>query len=104
MSSLGNVYEFFEHTIRGVIPSQYYGLVIGLVIVMLVLFVLAILRKDGQPNYISAIVIAILLIVIMASNVADRWSWMLGFLPSLLVAYQAFYLWLSKPQQVDRKT
>jgi hypothetical protein len=88
-------------TTKGLIPSQYFGLVLILTIVIGVLAMLAVLFKGGRPNYVLGIVIAILLVVIMASNVAERWSWMLGLLPALLVAYQAFYLWLSKPQKTD---
>jgi MFS superfamily sulfate permease-like transporter len=57
--------------------------------------------KFQRPNYVLAIVIAVMLLIVMRSSVSDRWSWMLGLLPTLLVSYQAFYLWLSQPKEVE---
>ena len=93
--------QSLENAIRALIPSQYYYHVVGLLIVIaaLVFFFVTRRGKPERPNYILAIVVAILLLMLMASDVTDRWAWMLGLLPSLLVAYQAFYLWLSKPEE-----
>lgn len=95
--------QSLEHAIQALIPSQYYYQVLGLlaVIAALVFFFVTRRGKPERPNYILAIVIAILLLMLMASDVTDRWAWMAGLLPTLLVAYQAFYLWLSKPEEVE---
>jgi len=93
--------QFLDNAIRALVPSQYYFQVLGLLAIIVVLLWLALVRQDRRPNYVLGIVISILLLMIMASDVTDRWAWMLGLLPTLLVAYQAFYLWLSKPEEVQ---
>jgi hypothetical protein len=98
--------QSLEHAVRALIPSQYYYHVLVLLAVIATLaFLFATRRgKPERPNYILAILIAILLLMLMASDAGDRWAWMLGLLPTLLVAYQAFYLWLSKPEEVEATT
>lgn len=93
--------QFLDHAIRALVPSQYYFQVLGLLAIIIILLWLALIRQDKRPNYVLGIVISILLVLIMASDVTDRWAWMLGLLPTLLVAYQAFYLWLSKPEETE---
>jgi hypothetical protein len=93
--------QFLDNAIRALVPSQYYFQVLGLLAIIVVLLWLALVREEKRPNYVLGIVISILLLMIMASDVTDRWAWMLGLLPTLLVAYQAFYLWLSKPEEVQ---
>jgi Ca2+/Na+ antiporter len=95
--------QSLEHAVRALIPSQYYYHVLVLLGIIAALAILFATRRDKpeRPNYILAILIVILLLMLMASDVTDRWAWMLGLLPTLLVAYQAFYLWLSKPEEVE---
>jgi len=89
--------------LRALIPSEYYFPVLALVILIALLAAAFFWPswKFQRPNYVLAIVIAVMLLIVMRSSVSDRWSWMLGLLPTLLVSYQAFYLWLSQPKEVE---
>jgi hypothetical protein len=37
----------------------------------------------------------------LAVTVANRWQWILGLLPTLLVGYQLFFLWLYHPRETE---
>lgn len=97
------MFESLKNYAQAFVPSKYYFQVVLLLLVIAALSA-AILRpkwKEQRPNFVLVIVIAILLVIVMRSDLADRWSWILGLVPTLLVAFQAFYLWLSQPKPVD---
>jgi hypothetical protein len=99
-----NIFDLtLKNAIRAFIPSQYYLPVVLLLLLIILLIAASFVTKweAQRPNFFVIMVIAILLLIVMRSDVADRWSWMLGLVPTLLVAYQAFYLWLSQPTQVQ---
>src|SRR4051812_2959236 len=94
------MFQALKNSAQAFIPSKYYLQVVVLLLVIAALTA-AYFRpkwKLQRPNFVLVIVVAILLVVVMRSDLADRWSWMLGLLPTLLVAYQAFYVWLSQPK------
>src|SRR6267378_4287897 len=95
----------FQNAIREFIPSEYYLPVVLLLVLIGLLIAAFFVRKweAERPNFSLTIVVAVLLLIVMRSNLADRWSWMIGLLPTLLVAYQAFYLWNTQPREVQRQ-
>src|SRR5438132_14376897 len=97
--------QTLKTAIRAFIPSEYYLPVLLLLFPIWLLIAAFFVRKweAERPNFSLTIVVAVLLLIVMRSNLADRWSWMIGLLPTLLVAYQAFYLWNTQPREVQRQ-
>ena len=99
--------ESLKEAIRAFIPSEYYLPVLfllGLIAVLILLYSFGhwyVTLRPHRPNLVIIIVIAVLLLIVMRSHMADRWSWMLGLIPTLLVAYQALFVWLSQPKPND---
>src|SRR5438105_1200679 len=95
----------FQNAIREFIPSEYYLPVLLLLFLIWLLIAAFFVPKwkAERPNFSLTIVVAVLLLIVMRSNLADRSSWMIGLLPTLLVAYQAFYLWNTQPKEVQRQ-
>ena len=48
-------------------------------------------------------VIISLLVLLMAVSVPYRWEWVVGLLPTMLVGYQLFYLWLYHPKETSNR-
>jgi hypothetical protein len=97
--------HFLQTFFQELFPNKYYVPVIllSLLIIYLCWAMFKTKLKDHRPNLILIIVISTLLLIIMAANVSDRWTWMVALLPTLLVGYQAFYLWLAQPKEVTTK-
>jgi hypothetical protein len=57
--------------------------------------------KDQRANLVLGIAIIALLLLVLAAGFANRWQWILGFVPTLLVGYQLFFLWLYHPKETD---
>jgi Ca2+/Na+ antiporter len=79
---------------------------VGAIFLILVVLVLLIyLRspkfKDQRANFVLGIVIVGLLLMIMALPPSDRWQWIVGLLPTLMVGYQLFFLWFNHPKEID---
>lgn len=94
--------HFLQTFFQELFPNKYYVPVIllSLLIIYLCYAMFKTKLRDHKPNLILIIVISTLLLIIMAANVSDRWTWMVALLPTLLVGYQAFYLWLAQPKEV----
>lgn len=88
-------------SLKALIPSEYYWPVVLLLLLIAGLIFASLFWRSQRYNYVLAIVVAILLLVVMRAAAPDRWSWMLGLLPTLLVGYQAFYLWSSQPKETN---
>lgn len=101
MKSLGEVfYKFFE----SIVPNQNYRVAVAFLFIMLVLFAALLLvpnvrLRRQRANIVLAIVIIALLVMLLAVSVDHRWQWIVGLLPTLMVGYQLFYLWLYHPME-----
>lgn len=95
--------ESLKSFFQSVFPNKFYVpvIVLFLLIVVLALSFLKAEWKSHRPNFALGIVISTLLLIIMAVNISNRWSWIVGLLPTLLVGYQAFFLWLHQPREVQ---
>src|SRR5260370_29685192 len=95
--------EFLKSFFQTAFPNKFYVpvIVVFLLIVVLALSFLKVEWKSHRPNFALGIVISTLLLIIMAVNISNRWSWIVGLLPTLLVGYQAFFLWLHQPKEVQ---
>ena len=95
--------QSLKEAIRAFIPSEFYLPVVLLLILIGLLIAASFMpnkrARAQRPNFTLTIVIAILLLIVLRSSLADRAAWMLGLLPTLLVAYQAFYAWNSQPKE-----
>jgi hypothetical protein len=107
MKSLGDIfYRFFESTI----PNPNYRLAVAVLVITLILFSTLLLvpnvrLRRQRANIALAMVIIALLVMLLAVSVSHRWQWIVGLLPTLMVGYQLFYLWLYHPTETpDRGT
>lgn len=97
--------ESFKSFFQSAFPNKFYVPVMALLLLVVILL-LCIAKeewKEHRPNYFLGIVISTLLLIVMAVNVSNRWYWIVGLLPTLLVGYQAFFLWLHQPKKVKTK-
>lgn len=94
------VYQFF----RSVFPNPNYRVVVvplvALIIVLAVLLTTPRLREQ-RANLVLWITIIALLLMVMATNILNRWQWVVGLLPTLMVGYQLFFLWLYHPKEIN---
>ncbi|HMG35822.1 MAG TPA: hypothetical protein VKM94_17945 [Blastocatellia bacterium] len=56
-------------------------------------------RASIQSNLLLLICLLLLLYAILDTPIGHRWTLVVGLLPSILVAYQAFFLWLYQPKE-----
>lgn len=93
------LYPFFQN----VFPNANY-LVLAVLLLAAILTLLGLLSlsrfKHQRPNLVLGIVIIGLLLMIMVVALPNRWQWVAGLLPMLMVGYQLFYLWLYHPKEV----
>lgn len=101
MSSMSDAfYRFFQSTI----PNSNYRFVVAVLFITLVVFAgLLVLPQERlrrqRANIVLAMVIISLLLLLMAVSVSHRWQWVIGLLPTMMVGYQLFYLWLYHPRE-----
>jgi Ca2+/Na+ antiporter len=98
--------DFLKRFFESVFPNPNYRVVV--VILFIVIALLAILLivpklKDHRANLVLGIVIIALLLMVMVTTVPTRWQWVVGLLPTLMVGYQLFFLWLYHPKEIDRR-
>jgi hypothetical protein len=78
---------------------------VGAIFLILVVVVLSIYLtpklKDQRANFVLGSVIVALLLMIIVLPPGDRWQWIVGLLPTLMVGYQLFFLWFNHPKQID---
>ena len=101
MNSVTEVfYKFFQSTI----PNPNYRVAVAVLFIALVVFAALLLVpkerfRRQRANIVLAMVITALLLMLLAVSVAHRWQWIVGLLPTLMVGYQLFYLWLYHPKE-----
>jgi len=60
-------------------------------------------QRDVLANTVLAIVVLGFVLIIDLVNLNFRWQLIVAMLPAILVAYQAFFLWLYQPKEVKRQ-
>ena len=61
-------------------------------------------QRDVQVNLVLVIVAMGFVLVMTVAQRDVRWQLIVGLLPAILVAYQAFFLWLYQPKEAKNKT
>jgi len=94
------IVNFFAY----LLPNSAYPLLVALIFVVLVVLGLLLLLPRCKPqraNLVLGISLVALLLVVLAVKGPNRWEWIAGLVPMLMVGYQLFYLWLYHPKQTD---
>lgn len=97
---IDEIAKFFAY----LLPNSAYPLLVALVFVVLVVLGFLLLLKKFKPqraNLVLGISLLALLLVVLAVQVPNRWEWIAGLVPMLMVGYQLFYLWLYHPKGPD---
>lgn len=97
---MGYVKSFFE----SVFPNPNYRVAVAilfLVVVTLAILLLVRRFRDQRANLVLGITIIGLLLMVMATAIPYRWQWIVGLLPTLMVGYQLFFLWLYHPKEIE---
>ena len=93
--------EFLKELFQASISNpNYRGLAAILFIVIGILAALLVFPrfKQQRANLVLGITILALLLMVMAAALPNRWQWIIGLLPTLMVGYQLFFLWLYHPK------
>jgi Ca2+/Na+ antiporter len=96
--------DFLNRFFQSVFPNPNYRVVVALLFLVVVALAWSLLIpkfKEQRANLVLGIVIIGLLLMVMATAVEKRWQWIVGLLPTLMVGYQLFFLWLYHPREVD---
>lgn len=94
--------QFFE----SVFPQSNYRFLAVLLFFTLLGLVIPLFRpkwKAQRANLVLGIVIVALFLMVMAVGAANRWQWIIGLLPTLMVGYQLFFLWLYHPREINKR-
>jgi hypothetical protein len=94
------LFKFYEFTI----PNPNYRVAATLLIGIIAILGVALLYpkfRRQRANLVLGITLITLFLIMLAVTVANRGQWILGLLPTLLVAYQLFFLWLYHPRETD---
>lgn len=97
---IDNISKFFGQ----LIPNAAYPLLVAFTfLVLAVLGVLLLLPKfkPQRANLVLGITLVALFLLTLAAAVPNRWEWVVGLVPMLMVGYQLFYLWLYHPKETD---
>jgi len=97
---IDTIVDFFAY----LLPNSAYPLLVALIFVALVVLgvLLLIPRCKPQRAYlVLGISLVALLLVVLAVKGPNRWEWIAGLVPMLMVGYQLFYLWLYHPKGTD---
>jgi hypothetical protein len=92
--------KFYEFTI----PNPNYRVAATMLIAIIVILALMVIYpkfKRQRANLVLGITLISLFLIMLAVTVANRWQWILGLLPTLLVGYQLFFLWLYHPRDTN---
>lgn len=93
--------EFWNKSFAHLVSNPIYLVPIVLLLgVVIFLAIVLILKKwpSERVSQVLGIVIASLFLIVMAAAEPRRWQWLIALLPSLMVGYQVFYLWLHHPR------
>lgn len=86
------------------IPNASYPLLVAVIFfVLAVLGVLLLLPryKPQRANLVLAVSIVGLLLLVLGTGLPNRWQWIAALVPTMMVGYQLFYLWLYHPRETD---
>jgi len=95
--------EYVKKFIEFLLPDPAYYAPVILLLATIVGLLISLKIKRWHPqraNQVLGIVVAGLLLTIMASNPISRWQIIVALLPAIMVAYQAFFLWLYQPKEI----
>jgi hypothetical protein len=104
---MNQIRDNFQHLFQN--PVLLWSVLLLLVILLVVISILcvALYRRwhtAWSANSTLAIVILSSMLLVIAVNPLFRWQWIVGLLPTFLVGYQVFFLWLYSPKWIDRGT
>ena len=86
------------------LPNAAYPLLVALTFVVLAVLAFLLLLPRFRPqraNLVLGITLVALFLLVLAAAVPNRWEWIVGLVPMLMVGYQLFYLWLYHPKETD---
>jgi Ca2+/Na+ antiporter len=86
------------------LPNSTYPLLVALFFLVLALLAIMLLVprfKMQRANLVLGIVIIALFLLVLAAGIPNRWEWIAALVPTLMVGYQLFYLWLYHPRETD---
>lgn len=86
------------------IPNAAYPLLVAFTFVVLAVLAFLLLLPKFKPqraNLVLGITLVGLFLLVLAAAVPNRWEWVVGLVPMLMVGYQLFYLWLYHPREND---
>ncbi|PYP85649.1 MAG: hypothetical protein DMF61_16080 [Blastocatellia bacterium AA13] len=85
-----------------------YNVIMMAILTIVILALLASLAfkrwKSQRANQFLTIVIAALLLLIVSAEPTFRWQLVVALLPAIMVAYQAFFLWLYHPKSKKKSS
>ena len=98
------VYDALTRVYYSTIPNPNYRMAVTCLFVVLLAFGVLLLIPNKRlfrqrANIVLAMVIIALLLMLMAVANEQRWQLVVGLLPTLMVGYQLFYLWLYHPTE-----
>jgi hypothetical protein len=77
--------------------------VISIIIALLAIALLFKKFRSHRANLVLGMAISALFLTLMLVDFQNRWQWIVGLLPTLLVGYQAFFLWLYHPKEIGTR-
>src|SRR5258705_7016955 len=83
-------------------PDSNYKIIATILVLALIVMAALLLFRKTRPqraNLVLGIVIIALGLMVLASSAENRWKWIIGLLPTLMVGYQLFFLWLYHPKE-----
>ena len=98
--AIDTISKFFSQ----LIPNAASPLLVAITFLVLVVlgFLLLLPKlKQQRANLVLAITLVALFLLVLAAAVPNRWQWIVGLVPMLMVGYQLFYLWLYHPRETD---
>lgn len=96
--------QLLNHFFQSVIPNPDDRIKVALlftVIAVLGVLLLFPRYKRQRANLVLGMTILTLLLMVLAAAIPNRWQWIIGLLPTLMVGYQLFFLWLYHPRETD---
>lgn len=103
MDYVKRFFEFLFPSPAYQVPAVFFAVAI-VVLVLVAVFSKKAKAKGYRANLALGVVISTLLEMVMLVNPSHRWQWIVGLLPTLLVSYQAFFLWLYHPRDLGTGT
>jgi len=106
MDYVRNSLEMLFNNIEYLMRVALVVLVITLAVVLAVKVMMNVRKRTRRAipaNLVLALVIFAFVLAVELTQGDRRWHLIVAFLPSILVGYQAFFLWSSQPKEVKRE-